>query len=51
MLSLFKRKPKLGGACVEPRDARNLSGALKQQNIKVSDDCCAIFAALAKRKA
>ncbi len=45
MLSLLKRKPK-AAADIEPETAvshrRN-----RQQNIKVTDDCWAVFAALA----
>lgn len=61
MLSLFKRKRKVAvqdGAVeqvesdepdeyleAEPAEARR---RMKQQNIKASEDCCAIFAALAE---
>ena len=60
MLSLFKRKPKTPVEAepvapeqctpdpyieAEPAEAVQ---RMKQQNIKASEDCCAIFAALAK---
>ncbi len=46
MLSLLKRKPKLP-AVVQPETA-GAAKRTRQQNIKVSDDCSAAFAALAE---
>jgi ribbon-helix-helix CopG family protein len=60
MLSLFKRKPKtpVEAEPVEPNqytpdpymeaEPEEPVRRMKQQNIKVSEDCCAIFAALAE---
>jgi hypothetical protein len=60
MLSLFKRKPKTPvetepveaephtpGPYIEAEPAET-PRRMKQQNIKASEDCCAIFAALAE---
>ena len=55
MLSLFKRKqkPAVNAEPVEPDQCIEAEPAeavrrMKQQNIKASEDCCAIFAALAE---
>ena len=47
MLSLLKRKPK-PPVVVEPRTAPEPVRRTRQQNIKVSEDCSAAFAALAE---
>ncbi|MGO9171317.1 MAG: ribbon-helix-helix protein, CopG family [Rhodomicrobium sp.] len=46
MLSLLKRKPKLPAMIEQP--APEPVRRTRQQNIKVSDDCSAAFAALAE---
>jgi hypothetical protein len=45
MLSLLKRKP---AAAIEPQSAAPPARRNRQQNIKVSEDCSAAFAALAE---